>query len=175
GYEVFTAENGEKAITVIQGRDVDLVLTDLKMKGQDGMAVLGACKKMSPETEVIVITGYASVDTAVEAIKKGAYHYLAKPVKMDEMLALVQKALEKRALCREVIELRKQVSSQQGITRILGRSLKMQLLRESIAQVAQLDCNVLILGETGTGKEMVARTIHELSPRSDHRFVAFNC
>lgn len=175
GYEVFTSENGEKAITVIQDRDVDLVLTDLKMKGQDGMAVLGACKKMSPETEVIVITGYASVDTAVEAIKKGAYHYLAKPVKIDEMLALVQKALEKRALCREVIELRKQVSSRQGITRILGRSLKMQLLRESIAQVAQLDCNVLILGETGTGKEMVARTIHELSPRSDHRFVAFNC
>ena len=95
--------------------------------------------------------------------------------RMDEMLALVQKALEKRALRKEVIELRKQVSSKTGVTTILGKSLKIQLLRESIAQVAQLDCNVLIQGETGTGKELVARTIHELSPRSDHRFVAFNC
>ena len=107
--------------------------------------------------------------------QKGAYHYLAKPVKKEEMLALVEKALEKRALSKEVIELRKQVSSNTGATRILGKSLKIQLLRESIMQVAQLDCNVLIQGETGTGKELVARTIHELSPRSGHRFVAFNC
>ena len=175
GYEVFLAEDGQEAISILQDREVDLVLTDLRMKGQDGMAVLAACKSMWPETEVIVITGYASVDTAVEAIKKGAYHYLAKPVKMGEMLALIDKALEKRALRKELIELRKQVSSKSGVTRILGKSLKIQLLRESIAQVAQLDCNVLIQGETGTGKELVARTIHELSPRSDRRFVAFNC
>lgn len=175
GYEVFTAEDGQAAIGVLENREVDLVLTDLRMKGKDGMAVLEACKRLWPQTEVIVITGYASVDTAVEAIQKGAYHYLAKPVKKEEMLTLVQKALEKRALQQEVIELRKQVSSTTGVTRILGRSLKIQLLRESIVQVAQLDCNVLIQGETGTGKELVARTIHELSPRSAKRFVAFNC
>jgi len=175
GYQVLTAEDGQAAIAILENREVDLVLTDLRMKSQDGMAVLAASKRLWPETEVIVITGYASVDTAVEAIKKGAYHYLAKPVKVEEMLSLVKKALEKRALQKEVIELRKQVSSNTGISRILGKSLKMQLLRESIGQVAQLDCNVLILGETGTGKELVARTIHELSPRSDHRFVAFNC
>jgi len=175
GYEVFTAEDGQAAIGVLENREVDLVLTDLRMKGKDGMAVLEACRKLWPQTEVIVITGYASVDTAVEAIQKGAYHYLAKPVKKEEMLTLVQKALEKRALQQEVIELRKQVLSTTGVTRILGRSLKIHLLRESIVQVAQLDCNVLIQGETGTGKELVARTIHELSPRSAKRFVAFNC
>lgn len=175
GYQVITAEDGQAAIGVLENREVDLVLTDLRMKGKDGMAVLDACKRLWPQTEVIVVTGYASVDTAVEAIQKGAYHYLAKPVKKEEMLALVQKALEKRALRQEVIELRKQVSSTTGVTRILGRSLKIQLLRESIVQVAQLDCNVLIQGETGTGKELVARTIHELSPRSAKRFVAFNC
>jgi DNA-binding NtrC family response regulator len=175
GYQVFTAENGQAAVTLLRSREVDLVLTDLRMKGQDGLAVLASCKGLWPETEVIVITGYASVDTAVEAIQKGAYHYLAKPVKKEEMLTLVKKALEKRALQKEVNELRKQVSSKSGTTRILGKSLKIQLLRESIAQVAQLDCNVLIQGETGTGKELVARTIHELSPRSEHRFVAFNC
>ncbi|GAB6192971.1 sigma-54-dependent transcriptional regulator [Desulfocastanea catecholica] len=175
GYQVFTAEDGQAAIGVLENREVDLVLTDLRMKGKDGMAVLDACKRLWPQTEVIVVTGYASVDTAVEAIQKGAYHYLAKPVKKEEMLALVQKALEKRALRQEVIALRKQVSSTTGVTRILGRSLKIQLLRESIVQVAQLDCNVLIQGETGTGKELVARTIHELSPRSAKRFVAFNC
>ena len=175
GYEVFTAEDGLTAIGLLESREVDLVLTDLRMKGPDGMAVLGASKALWPETEVIVITGYASVDTAVKAIQKGAYHYLAKPVKIDEMLALVQKSLEKRALQREVRELRKQVSAKSGVTRILGQSPKTALMRESISQVAQLDCNVLIQGETGTGKELVARTIHELSPRSEKRFVAFNC
>ncbi len=175
GYEVLSAGDGHEAIAILRNREVDLILTDLRMKGQDGMAVLTASKQLWPETEVIVITGYASVDTAVEAIQKGAYHYLAKPVKKEEMLALVQKALEKRALRKEVIELRKQVSSNTGITKILGKSLKIELLRESIVQVAQLDCNVLIQGETGTGKELVARTIHEHSPRSGHRFVAFNC
>ncbi len=175
GFDVLTAKDGQAAIEILRSREVDLILTDLRMKGQDGMAVLAACKELWPETEVIVITGYASVDTAVEAIQKGAYHYLAKPVKMDEMLALVQKALEKRELRQEVIELRKQISSKNGATRILGKSLKIQLLRESITQVAQLECNVLIQGETGTGKELVARTIHELSPRAKLRFVAFNC
>jgi DNA-binding NtrC family response regulator len=175
GYEVFSAGDGQEAIVFLDTHEVDLVLTDLRMKGKDGLAVLAAVKKRWPDTEVVVITGYASVDTAVEAMQKGAYHYLAKPVKMDELMALAQKAIEKRALRKEVCRLRKQISSQAGASKIIGQSPKTQLLRESISQVAQLDCNVLILGETGTGKEMVARVIHELSPRSAHRFVAFNC
>jgi len=175
GHEVLTAEDGEAAIALLEEQEVDLVLTDLRMRGRDGLAVLATARKLWPETEVIVITGYASVDSAVEAMRKGAYHYLAKPVKIDEMLALVSKALEKRGLRREISELRRRVSVQNGAERILGRSAKARLLRETIAQVAQLDCNVLILGETGTGKELVARTIHDLSPRGDRRFVAFNC
>ena len=175
GHEVLTAADGNAAITMLEEQEVDLVLTDLRMKGRDGIAVLGATKKLWPETEVIVITGYASVDTAVEAIQKGAYHYLAKPVKMDEMQLLVHKALEKRNLRREISELRKKMSAQSGVNRIIGRSVKTQRLRETITQVSQLDCNVLIQGETGTGKELVAQTIHELSPRSEKRFVAFNC
>ena len=175
GHEVLTAADGNAAITMLEEQEVDLVLTDLRMKGRDGLAVLGATKKLWPETEVIVITGYASVDTAVEAIQKGAYHYLAKPVKMDEMQLLVHKALEKRNLRREISELRKKMSAQSGVNRIIGRSVKTQRLRETITQVSQLDCNVLIQGETGTGKELVAQTIHELSPRSEKRFVAFNC
>ncbi len=175
GYEVLTAADGNAAITILEEQEVDLVLTDLRMKGRDGFAVLGATKKLWPETEVIVITGYASVDTAVEAIQKGAYHYIAKPVKMDEMQLLVHKALEKRNLRREISELRKKMSARSGVNRIIGRSVKTQRLRETISQVSQLDCNVLIQGETGTGKELVAQTIHELSPRSEKRFVAFNC
>jgi len=175
GHEVLTAEDGEAAVALIEEQEVDLVLTDLRMRGRDGLAVLASAKKLWPETEVIVVTGYASVDSAVEAMQKGAYHYLAKPVKMDEMLALVHKALEKRGMRREISELRRQVSAGSGVNRILGRSAMTRLLRETISQVAQLDCNVLILGETGTGKELVARTIHELSPRGSRRFVAFNC
>lgn len=175
GYEVIAVNDGGAAISLLEEREVDVVLTDLRMKGRDGLAVLAASKRWWPDTEVVVITGYASIDTAIEAIQQGAYHYLAKPVKKDDLLVLVNKALEKRSLRREIIELRKQVSTQSGVTKIIGRSAKTELLRETIAQVAQLDCNVLIQGETGTGKELVARTIHELSPRSNCRFVAFNC
>lgn len=169
------AADGQQAIQSLENREYDLVLTDLKMQKQDGMAVLRRAKELNPETEVIIITGYATIDTAVEAMQDGAFYYLAKPVKIDELMALVQKALEKRNLQREITRLRKQVDSQAGATRIIGQSPTTQLLRESIEQVAQLDCNVLILGETGTGKELVAKVIHELSNRADKRFVAFNC
>ncbi|CAG0899909.1 unnamed protein product [Cyprideis torosa] len=108
-------------------------------------------------------------------MRMGAYHYLSKPIKIDELMALAEKALEKRALRKEVVHLRRQLESQAGASKIIGRSPKTELLRESIRQVAQLDCNVLIHGETGTGKELVARVIHELSPRATQGFVAFNC
>jgi DNA-binding NtrC family response regulator len=175
GYSPLLAENGEQAIEILQQEEVDLVLTDLRMKGLDGMAVLAEVKNLWPSTEVVVITGYASVDTAVAAMRQGAYHYISKPFKIEELRAIVEKALEKNLLRKEIHTLRERVYSQTGTSRIIGQSPKIQALRETINQVAQLDCNVVIQGETGTGKELVARTIHELSPRADKRFVAFNC
>jgi DNA-binding NtrC family response regulator len=175
GYSPLLAENGEQAIEILRQEEVDLVLTDLRMKGLDGMAVLAEAKNLWPTAEVVVITGYASVDTAVAAMRQGAYHYISKPFKIEELRAIVEKALEKNILRKELHTLRERVYSQTGTSRIIGQSPKIQALRETINQVAQLDCNVVIQGETGTGKELVARTIHELSPRGDKRFVAFNC
>jgi DNA-binding NtrC family response regulator len=175
GYTPLLAENGEQAIDLVRKEEVDLVLTDLRMAGLDGMAVLAETKRLWPSTEVVVITGYASVDTAVAAMRQGAYHYVSKPFKIEELRAIVEKALEKNLLRKEIHTLRERVYSQSGTSRIIGQSPKIQALRETIHQVAQLDCNVVIQGETGTGKELVARTIHELSPRAEKRFVAFNC
>ena len=175
GYAALVAEDGQQAIDILKQEEVDLVLTDLRMKGRDGLAVLAEAKKLWPSSEVVVITGYASVDTAVEAMRQGAYHYISKPFKIEELRLVVAKALEKSFLRKEVQSLRKRVYAQTGAERIIGQSPKILALRETINQVAQLDCNVLIQGETGTGKELVARTIHELSPRAANRFVAFNC
>ncbi|NLX19718.1 MAG: sigma-54-dependent Fis family transcriptional regulator [Desulfobulbus sp.] len=175
GYLIREAEDGQTAISILKEEEIDLVLTDLRMPGTDGMAVLEEAKKLWPAIEVVVITGHASVDTAVEAMRKGAYHYVEKPFKINELRAIVEKALEKSLLRREIRFLRNQVAAHKGVERIVGGSRKMQALRETIAQVSQLDCNVLIQGETGTGKELVAQTLHELSPRSKKRFVAFNC
>lgn len=175
GYMPLVAEDGQRAIDILKQEEVDLVLTDLRMKGRDGMAVLAETKKLWPSTEVVVVTGYASVDTAVEAMRQGAYHYISKPIKIDELRVVVERALEKYSLRKEIHSLRERVFSQTGASRIIGQSSKIQALRVKIDQVAQLDCNVLIQGETGTGKELVAKTIHELSPRAAKRFVAFNC
>jgi len=124
---------------------------------------------------VIVITGYATVATAVAAMQQGAYHYLAKPFQNEEVRLLVQKALEKRGLRLQVAELQRQVEAQQGYQPLIGKNPKIIALHEMIRQIAPTDCNVLILGETGTGKELVARAIHHLSPRAGKRFLAINC
>ncbi len=175
GYTVKTTTSGQNALRLLNREIYDLVLTDLKMERVDGMQILKRTKEISPDTEVIMITGYATVETAIEAIRQGAYHYLPKPVNVAELKVLVGKALEKSAMQKEIRSLKKQLSDNAGASRIIGQSPAVQAMRERITQVAQLDCNVLILGETGTGKELVARTIHELSPRSKGRFVAFNC
>nr|WP_321467208.1 sigma-54 dependent transcriptional regulator [uncultured Desulfobulbus sp.] len=175
GYQTRVAKDGEEAISILGQEEINLVLTDLCMKGKDGMAVLAEAKQLWPDVEVVVITGHATVDTAVEAMRHGAYDYVAKPFKISELRAIVEKALEKNQLRKQIKALREQVDTQQGTRRIVGQSPKIQALRETIHQVSQLDCNVLIQGETGTGKELIARTIHELSPRAKKRFVAFNC
>jgi DNA-binding NtrC family response regulator len=174
-YDTVSLDSGVQALEELAKGEFDLVMTDLRMKLVDGMQVLERTKELYPNTEVIVITGHATVSTAVEAMQRGAYHYLAKPYKIDEVRILVRQALEKRWLKKEVAALREQVQSQKGFPLLIGKTPKMEALRSTMAQIAPTDSTVLILGETGTGKELVAKTIHKLSSRSAHRFLAINC
>ena len=174
-YQILALESGVEALKELEKNEFDLVMTDLRMQQVDGMQVLERTRELYPDTEVIMITGYATVSTAVEAMQKGAYHYLAKPYKIDEVRILVRQALERRWLKQEVNELRQQVRSQKTIPLLIGKTEPMEGLKNLITQIAPTDCTVLILGETGTGKELVAKAIHHLSTRSDRRFLAINC
>ena len=174
GYTTITCLTGQEAVEIIKKSRFDLLITDLKLPDIDGIDILKICKELHPETEVIIVTAYATIDTAVCAMKEGAYHYLTKPFKIDELRILVQKALEKNALKKEIKTLRQQLE-QNTTTRFIGSSPKILALMETISQVALLDTTVLITGETGTGKELVARMIHDFSPRSKQKFLAINC
>ena len=175
GHRAVGAGDGHEALTALSQDPFDLVLTDLRMPGMDGMDLLASVRRRYPEVEVIVITGHAAVESAVAAMRLGAFTYVAKPVRVEEVLAQAAKALEKSAMRRELANLRRKADPATGLSRLIGQSAAMQALRESIVQVARLECNVLITGETGTGKELVARTIHDLSPRCEGRFMAVNC
>jgi DNA-binding NtrC family response regulator len=175
GYEVITTNSGVKALELLRHRDFDLVLTDLIMEKVDGMQVLQKSRELQPYTEVIMITGYATVDSAVTAMKEGAYHYIAKPYKIDEIRQIVRQALTKRRLQLENLELKESLKKARPVPFIVGKSKAITQVLETIQQVAPSDTNVLIYGESGTGKELAAKAIHHLSPRSAKRFVAFNC
>lgn len=175
GHETVAAGSGAEALTLLQGGDFDMVLTDLMMEGMDGLALLRAIKERHPDIEVVVITGYPTVDTAVDAMRAGAYDYLAKPYRIDEARLLVHKALEKRRLKLEVTQLREQLRERTLPVPMLGAAECMVELKRTIAQVAPSDVTVLILGETGTGKEVAARMVHLFSRRSEARFLAINC
>jgi DNA-binding NtrC family response regulator len=175
GYETVAVDSGVTACKELEASEFDLVMTDLKMQQVDGLQVLERTKELSPDTEVIVITGFATVSTAVEAMQKGAYHYLPKPYKIEEVRILVRKALEKRWLRLEITELKRQVQSQRSVPFLVGKSPRIEALKKTIEQIAPTDATVLILGETGTGKELVAKAIHHLSPRGEKRFLAINC
>lgn len=175
GYSLQVAENGYVAIELMDNHLFDLVITDLKMEGIDGCQVMEYSKQKMPDAEVIIMTGYATVNSAVEAMARGAYYYLPKPIKLHELKALIDKALEKNMLRREVSELKQQIMAKKGVTQFVGHNKHILKLKDDITTFSQLDCNVLIIGETGTGKELVARTVHELSSRSNKRFMPINC
>jgi DNA-binding NtrC family response regulator len=175
GYHVETASCGKDAVENIAHNNFDLIITDLKMPDMDGVQVMNIAKEMLPDAEVIIITGYATVNSAVEAMTEGAFYYMAKPIKLNELRALVKKALEKTILRNEISRLTQHIMSKKGVTQFVGQNPAVLKLKDNIAQVAHLDCNVLIIGETGTGKELVARTIYELSPRANKRFLPINC
>ncbi len=175
GFVVSTAASGREALTLLTRTHFDLVITDLKMGDIDGVEVMKAAKEIHPEVEVIIVTGYATVNSAVEAMARGAFYYLPKPINLKELHALVLQATEKTMLRREISRLKKRIKAQRNTTQFIGQNPEILKLKDSIAHFAQLDCNILITGETGTGKELVARTIHELSPRGDKRFLPINC
>jgi DNA-binding NtrC family response regulator len=175
GYSVVSVDSGVSALKKLANTEFDVVLTDLKMKQVDGMEVLSKTKEQYPDTEVIMITAYATVSTAIEAMKKGAYHYIPKPFKIDEARVIVNRALERKRLKDELRDLKRDCKARMGSPMIIGKSRVMQDLIETVSQVAPADCNVLIFGETGTGKELIARAIHFQSNRARERFMAFNC
>lgn len=175
GALVTMAANGSEAIAEMEKTEFDVVVSDLVMPGPDGLAVVERTKTLWPDSEVIVVTGHPTVGTAVEAMRRGAYDYLSKPYDIEEARVLVDKALEKRRLRLEVRTLRERLRERPESLSIIGHSPSIERLRRITAQVAPTDSTVLILGETGTGKELVARTIHLLSRRAEERFLAINC
>ncbi len=175
GYEVTSAYNGEEGIDALRSDIFDLVITDIKMPGVSGFEVLKKAKELSPDTIVIMITAFGTTEDAIEAMKLGAYDYIHKPFKNDEIKIVISKALEKRRLKREIDLLRERIKTSYRLENIIGKSPKMQELLNAIPKIAQNNSNVLITGESGSGKELVARAIHNLSPRADKDFVAINC
>ena len=175
GYTVTACKNGETGLAAMQSTPFDLVLTDLRMPGIDGMDVLRHIRATSPDVPVIMITGHATLDSAVDAMKAGAYHYIAKPFRLAEAREVVRGALEMRRLKRENNELKLRIEHLSNQTTIITQDLGMQRLLETARQIAGTDTSVVIHGESGTGKELLARFIHQNSQRANGPFVAFNC
>jgi DNA-binding NtrC family response regulator len=175
GHETTLASGGKEALARIRKDCFDLILTDLVMDEVDGLEVLGYAKRNSPDTEVIILTGHAAVSSAIDAMQKGAYHYLQKPLRLDELDCVVGNALEKTRLRNEIRRLASERHKPWGVEQIVGQSPAIIALKKIIPQIASTDSNILITGESGTGKELVARAIHQLSPRAEKRFLAINC
>ncbi|HXX58917.1 MAG TPA: sigma-54 dependent transcriptional regulator [Thermodesulfovibrionales bacterium] len=175
GYEVTATQSGQNALRLLEDRPFDVVLTDLRMEKVDGMQILKKCQDLYPDTEVIMITGFATLESAVEAMKHGAFYYIAKPFKLDEVRKVVREAAEKVGLKKENRQLRDQIESYQGKVTIITQNQLMENLLDTARQIAPTDCNVIISGESGTGKELFARFIHVNSMRSAGPFFAINC
>jgi DNA-binding NtrC family response regulator len=175
GFQVTPLASSAEALRCLTAEQFQAVVTDLRLGDGDGLQVLSAVKKLTPETEVIVITGHGSVDTAVEAMKAGAYDYLTKPVDPDDLVLTLNKALERVRLRRQVAHLTQEVAQQTGFANIVAASPEMRDLMNTVHQVARNDATVLIEGESGTGKELIARYIHHTGVRAAGPFVAVNC
>jgi DNA-binding NtrC family response regulator len=175
GYEVEIALSGKEAFEKMKAHPFDIVITDLKMPGIGGMEILKTFRKEYPDSIIIMITGFSTVETAVEAMKLGAFDYIPKPFTPDEVSIVVKKAIEKKSLMLENIYLRQELQEKYGFHNIVGKSKKMQEIYRIIAKVAMTDSTVLITGQSGTGKELIARAIHFNSPRREKQFVPVDC
>jgi len=175
GHQVTTAGSGQEALRALGEEDYAVVLTDLRMKGMQGLELLTEIKRLYPGLNVILMTAFGSVETAVEAMKHGASDYLTKPVKKDELVRVIERVVREAALRREVNRLRQEVHREYSFHQILGKSKPMQAMFDLIKRVADSPTNVLITGESGTGKELVAKAIHFNSDRRDAPFIPVNC
>ena len=174
-YTVLMAADADAALATLTSHEVDLVLTDLRMPGRDGLSLLRDIAMSHPGLPVILLSAYGSVESAVEAMKDGAYDFLTKPINLDHLELVVRRALRQKTLERQNASLRTQLAGQSALDRLIGSSDAMLRVRERIAQVAPTPATVLIQGPSGTGKELVARAIHALSPRAEKPFVAVHC
>jgi len=175
GYETIVARSGSEGAEALKSEPVDVVVTDLVMPEVGGLEILKLAHEMDPRIEVILVTAHGTVDSAVEALREGAFHYLLKPLSIKELRHFVGEAVKKQSLVREVKDLKEAVSEKYGFEILVGSSAGMQRVYSVIRQVAGTSATVFILGETGTGKELVARAIHHNSPRRDRPFVGLNC
>ena len=174
-YEVTPVGSGETAIELLRENEYDLILTDIRMEPVNGLEVLQAARKQSPRSAVVLLTGYGSIKTAVEAMKGGAFDYVTKPFKVDELLVTVDKAIEYQSVLAENAGLRARLEAKYRLENIVAESPGMRKVCEMIERVAPADATVLIVGESGTGKELVARAIHSLSRRKNKPFIPVNC
>ncbi len=174
-YNVTSASDGKEGIELIKKDIFDLVITDIKMPKADGFEVLRKVKEISPDTIVIMITAFGTTESAIEAMKQGAYDYINKPFKIDEIRLVVKKALDNKKLSEELLLLREKVQVTFRLENIIGKSAKMQELFKVIPRVAQSSSTVLITGESGSGKELVSAALHNLSPQKNKNFITVNC
>ena len=175
GYNVKLAENGQQGLEFISKGDIDLVITDLRMPGISGEEVLRKVTTETPGIPVIVLTGHGSIDSAVDAMRNGAYDFLTKPLNLDQLTMIVKRALEARELSLQHKQLKKEVENDMAFDKMIGKSAEMQKVFEMIKKVASSKASVLITGESGVGKEVVADAIHKLSPRKDHQCIKVHC
>ena len=175
GYKVFTAHNADSAVKMIKENVFDLILTDIRMGKSNGIDVLESAQKILPDTPVVMMTAYASAETAVDAMKKGAYDYISKPFKIEDVQLIVKNAIEKKKLSEENRLLKTALNDRFQISNIIGKSAAFQRIFDLIEKVSRSNATVLIHGESGTGKEMVAKAIHFNSNRKNYPFVSVNC
>ena len=175
GYDVRAVATGQEGQAILSSSTFDIVITDLRLPGSDGLSLLQVCKQRSPRSEVILITAHGSVETAVEAMKLGAYDYVTKPFGMDELLLIVDRVSKVLALRQENLQLREELEGRFSFEGILGKNDRMREVLEKIQLVSATDSTVLIVGESGTGKELVANALHRSSPRRDHALIKVSC
>jgi two-component system response regulator HydG len=175
GLTVREAAGVVPAVACLEQEPFDVVITDLRMDGEGGIDVLKTARRVTPQTEVVILTAFGSIGSAVEAVKLGAFDYLAKPFEPEELVLVVRKALERRALIREVEQLRATLEAELGLTKVIAKGAAMRRLFDLVTRVAPSDATVLIQGESGTGKELIARMLHARSTRALQPFVAVDC